>query len=62
MHIQQKKCLKLHTLTYTINTHFSVHTLDKVNGNYQEDLARNLHADTNALCSFNRCVLVWTFT
>lgn len=41
----------------------SFHTtpLDKVNGNYLEDLARNLQADTVALCRFNKCVLLWTF-
>lgn len=31
-------------------------TLDKVTGNYTQDLARNLQTDTSALCGFSNCV------
>ena len=58
MEIQEKKCPDKHTHTHTVQC--SHRAPDKVNGNYPEDLARNLQADTNALCCFNKCVFVWT--
>lgn len=54
MHIQQKK--KNTTTNKRAHTHLLTCALDKVNGNYQEDLARNLQTDTDAPCSFKRCV------
>lgn len=44
--------------TYTHSLPCSRRAMDKVNGNYPEDLARNLQTDTNALCCCDGCVPV----